>query len=637
MNVNIEATIKKICKNVKFMQPLYEAVINSFEANATKITIEFIGDLSLLNGVTPNIDGFKITDNGDGFNENNINAFLELWTENKISIGCKGSGRFTWLAVYSSVSVDSYLQKEQKHVSFIFNKHFNNEINKSDSAVNENSTTIIFKGVTSIFFNINKRIDKRTECDLELIKNDLLSNIFTKLFWLKEGGIDFEIILKFNSKAISITSKDLPSMETEEFKIDSEISNETYSFDIHYHFVDDNKGDVQIWLCSKDRSIIKVANNDFGIYSHLPNKTSAIIYISSDYFNDKSDDSRTDMPELFRAQTANIDIPITYNQITTRATSIISNIIIKHFPAIIDINESVINEAKKKAPHLIPFMKTEGFVVADLNEIIKSAKKKHENVSEEYEKKMDDQLKNGDVNSDEFKDTIDGVSISAAVELGKYIYYREKIIDALKKTIEDETTLERNVHQLFVPQKSVVNNNIEEKIKLSNLWLLDDKFMSFSIASSDKEIKKLKKIVGEESFDIGNTRDRPDLLLFFNNPNSVTDFVVVELKGPNAGIDELTKSLTEMPRNIKLVRDNFEHTNMAFGYIIGKITDEFAYTLESMSYSRLFTNEEQNKMFYIFNPATSSHIYVIDYDSIIKDARARNSTFLSILEKTNKN
>ena len=282
-------------------------------------------------------------------------------------------------------------------------------------------------------------------------------------------------------------------------------------------------------------------------------------------------------------------------------------------------------------------MKTEGFVVADLNEIIKSAKKKHENVSEEYEKKMDDQLKNGDVNSDEFKDTIDGVSISAAVELGKYIYYREKIIDALKKTIEDETTLERNVHQLFVPQKSVVNNNIEEKIKLSNLWLLDDKFMSFSIASSDKEIKKLKKIVGEESFDIGNTRDRPDLLLFFNNPNSVTDFVVVELKGPNAGIDELTKSLTEMPRNIKLVRDNFEHTNMAFGYIIGKITDEFAYTLESMSYSRLFTNEEQNKMFYIFNPATSSHIYVIDYDSIIKDARARNSTFLSILEKTNKN
>ena len=636
MNVNIEETVKKLCKNVKFMQPLYEAIINSFEANATKVIIEFYSDFSLLNDVAPGITGFKITDNGDGFTRKNVTAFSELWTKNKISIGCKGSGRFTWLAVFSSVKIDSYLKDDLKHISFVFNNYFNDDsIQIEDFQTEENQTSIVFSGVTNKFYDANSHLDKRFECNLDLIKSDLLTNIYTKLFWMKESNRDFTIVLKYLNDELTITDDDLPLVVTERVNITSDIDDKQYNFDLHYRFIDDGNHDIQIWLCTKDRSVSKVSNSDFGLFSNLPNDMSGYFFISSDYFNDKTDDSRSDMPDFFKAKTPNLDIKIIYQQIVDVFKEKIEGIVLNKFPEVNKTNEQVIEEAKKLAPHLIPFMNFDNFVLADSKEIIKTAKKAHESLSQEYEDRMEEQLESGDVGSDSFRDAIDGVSISAAVELGRYIYSREKIIDALKKTIESETSLEKNVHDLIVPQKKILNKNAKDKIELSNLWLLDDKFMSFSLVSSDNTILKAKKETGTNSPNIGNVFDRPDLLLFFNNQENVTDFVVVELKGPNADIDELTKALTETPRNIRLVRENFKETNMAFGYIIAKITSEFVYMLETMSYKRLFTNEKQDKMFYIFNEGTSSHIYVLDYDTIVADARARNSTFLSILESTN--
>ena len=81
MNVNIKVDIKEavknLGKNVKFLQPLFEAITNSLEANATNIKVKIFSDSTLINGFQP-MCGFSIEDNGDGFTDNNLDAFQTL-------------------------------------------------------------------------------------------------------------------------------------------------------------------------------------------------------------------------------------------------------------------------------------------------------------------------------------------------------------------------------------------------------------------------------------------------------------------------------------------------------------------------------------------------------------------------------
>jgi hypothetical protein len=46
-----------------------------------------------------------VTDDGDGFNTKNYNAFKEYKTKNKIRIGCKGVGRLTWLKLFNKAEI----------------------------------------------------------------------------------------------------------------------------------------------------------------------------------------------------------------------------------------------------------------------------------------------------------------------------------------------------------------------------------------------------------------------------------------------------------------------------------------------------------------------------------------------------
>ena len=98
--------------NNRGLSPLFEAVINSIhaieEANIStdkgNVSVEIIRDtqqsLSLdsdkrKRGPDPTADiiGFKITDNGIGFNKANMDSFNVLDTDYKIDKGCRGVGR----------------------------------------------------------------------------------------------------------------------------------------------------------------------------------------------------------------------------------------------------------------------------------------------------------------------------------------------------------------------------------------------------------------------------------------------------------------------------------------------------------------------------------------------------------------
>lgn len=106
---------------------LFEAVVNSIqaiyerspEATFGRITIEIVRipqmDLQLEDGksrrgssLPVHIVGFKVADNGIGFNDPNMISFETLDGEYKAHLGCRGVGRLPWLKAFDRVIVDSH-------------------------------------------------------------------------------------------------------------------------------------------------------------------------------------------------------------------------------------------------------------------------------------------------------------------------------------------------------------------------------------------------------------------------------------------------------------------------------------------------------------------------------------------------
>ena len=227
------------------------------------------------------------------------------------------------------------------------------------------------------------------------------------------------------------------------------------------------------------------------------------------------------------------------------------------------------------------------------------------------------------------------ISELATAELGEYILYRDNIIKGLELAIKDSSKKEDYIHNIFM-QKNTFDLGEPDRYTLSNLWLLDDKFMSYIQAFSDVSIKNIT--MKEQGFLNGNITGllhRPDLSLFYSNLSDGTkNVVMLELKGANASKDEKKKAITELPDDISILRKALnEQPNIIWGYIITSIDDEFEMSLKNQDFMPLFTSSGNSQIYYRYYETVNSHIYVMDLNAICDDAFARNKTFLDILKK----
>lgn len=121
MKANISGRLSKL-RNIKsYNEALLEAVANSIQSCAivgaenAEITVEVrlktqaepTRKGSLKNYYYP-IDSIKVTDNGEGFTDENFESFCTMDTDQKAArFGCKGIGRFLWLKAFRKVAVES--------------------------------------------------------------------------------------------------------------------------------------------------------------------------------------------------------------------------------------------------------------------------------------------------------------------------------------------------------------------------------------------------------------------------------------------------------------------------------------------------------------------------------------------------
>ena len=107
------------------LMPLFEAVVNSIQAVASAMSSVEDGEVVVeierstqqalqlegagRRGAPPQepIVGFRVRDNGCGFDDSNLQSFETLDSDFKALEGCRGVGRLLWLKAFDSVEVNS--------------------------------------------------------------------------------------------------------------------------------------------------------------------------------------------------------------------------------------------------------------------------------------------------------------------------------------------------------------------------------------------------------------------------------------------------------------------------------------------------------------------------------------------------
>jgi hypothetical protein len=104
LKINLRGQIRQTAlPKWKPLLPLFEAMMNAFQAvqdapkdAAHKIIVEIEREHDLDLGDEPPVSGFKVTDTGVGFNDDNFDSFNTSFSDYKIARGGKGLGRFIW-------------------------------------------------------------------------------------------------------------------------------------------------------------------------------------------------------------------------------------------------------------------------------------------------------------------------------------------------------------------------------------------------------------------------------------------------------------------------------------------------------------------------------------------------------------
>ena len=105
-------------------QPLFEALMNSIHAieerfGKGKITEGKI-NIKMAEDIKGKFIGFIITDNGIGFNPDNMTSFRTSDSMKKKNIGGKGVGRLLWLKVAEKISISSIYQGKNEKMLIRF-------------------------------------------------------------------------------------------------------------------------------------------------------------------------------------------------------------------------------------------------------------------------------------------------------------------------------------------------------------------------------------------------------------------------------------------------------------------------------------------------------------------------------------
>ena len=499
MKINLKNAISTFYPNPSYEQIYFEAVANALDAKATEIVIKIKIDAF----DRPETLQIVIKDNGIGFIDENFEKFSQLLEVD--GIDHKGLGRLVYLAYFNNVKIESFYGSSKKRI-FTFNSKFTG---KADMLEERGSGS-------SLFFDgyCKDRIYKYGYLIPHKIKESLIQEFFPLFFNKKEKGKSLNIKIElevehpnpnneFYSSQSVFNLSDLPQLHKVTFEAES--TDIFRNLEIHYSVenkVEKNKS-IYTAVCVDNRAL----EFDLVPIEAIPNGYQLRFLFVSDYFQGKVNTSR---------QKLLLPDELTEKALKEKLREEIGNIIICNIPTVKENNQRVTEKLNEHFPHLTGY-----FPKPSAGLILKTA------VLEVAQNKFfSDQrkiLECENLDDEQYEKAIELSSRS----LAEYVMYRSLIIQKLKSMTSKNH--EREIHQLIVPmQQTLQKEEFDDDIYNNNVWLLDDRFMTYHTILSDET---MQNVIQSIALDNVEDNSRPDITIVFSG-NPTTDLLDVKQLNP---------------------------------------------------------------------------------------------------------
>lgn len=667
METNLEGRIKNTSrKESQDLFPLFEAVVNSIHAieeyhdigvPSGYIRVEIIRqDTGYLFDEPTNrkekaIVGFKIVDNGVGFNEENLKSFNTLDSDHKQQKGCRGIGRLLWLKFFAMAKISSIYKANgllfRRSFSFNSARGVHNEEN-TEALINSKMETCVtldgFNGKTSVHKN------------LKTIAWELLEHC---LWFFLRGENGLSILVADSDKDILLNNlyDDFVAKNIYQEKI---IIKNIDFFLFHIKLKRNIKNASNICYCADDRpvkytSIIPKLSGFHGTITESGISFHYMCMVSSEYLdaNVSSDRDRFDgindepseilpdeisFAEMERAVLENIEAYLKNDierglqesrarllkfvvETAPRYRSLVNIMEEKKF----DIDPSFSDSELELALHK-ELYKVESEVLEEGHEILCVP----DEMTDEYKARLAQYMKK--------------IETLKQSDLASYVAKRRVVIDLLGKHLEMKSngkySMEESIHQLIVPMRKDSNEFAADE---DNLWLIDERMVFHHYLASDKKISSMH-------LEAATSMKEPDLchiqmfdtpLLVSESQTNPTSITIVEFKRPMREniSNEKDDPLTQVLKYLEDIRAGRRFNDSGrpliglsdapgFCYIICDLTSEYSQRCHN---THDLTLGYDKKSFFGYRKNLHAYIEIISYDALVERARQRNQAFFDKL------
>lgn len=654
MLANIKGLVDRLdLSPAKAMMPLFEAISNSIDAigelqqgfASHEIRIRLLGSQDLVQqsgDETFSIDGFVIQDDGVGFNDANLASFQEAHTLSKFRLGGKGVGRFTYLKVFSNISIRSVFERESKRLVREFDFDIVNELRGVGPGV---PTTESVQTVVSMR-GLLERYKGGWPSDPLVIAHRIISHFLIRFaarscppMVLESPGhapIDLHKVFQESVQ---------PHIEERSFSVGG------HEFAVQAFRNRDGRSRHDLHLCASGRDVITGKLRD--LLPELPERFldeeqapyTLIVLVTGEYLDDHANQERTKI--AFQAEDeADLDDTLVSRQALNKGlVETLRPLLVADLKSTNEEKRAQVERFVQQAPEyrvlthdrfrelieqrVQPGLKDEQLDEALLHirrEIEDGMRKEERHVAALIEKESYDQYQ------ERIRRLMEDMNDVGKAKLADYVAHRRTILDlvdhSLKRVQSDSKyPFERVLHKMIFPM-GVTSKDVF--LEQQNLWLLDERLCFHTLLTSDK---KLNKVPGLE----GTSGKEPDIFAFFyDTPIGVAEadgvsgggVVIVEFKRPGRDdydkdpADQIVQRFDEIAqggvRDIDgrpINPDRLRYT----GYLIADLTPTLHRQVR-MRYHKMADNEG----YFATLPQGNGYIEIVSYDKLVADAKRRN-------------
>ena len=638
----------------KPLMPLFETIVNSIYAieerqqNEDKIkgyiNIEIIREPQMrvqtegIDSSINDITGFVVTDNGVGFDENNMKSFLQSDSTYRAEKGGKGVGRFAWLKAFKEADIESSFIDAGEWVrrKFCFTLE-QNEINDSLEDIEpltDNKTIVALKECLAPY---KKNLPKKGE----VIATKIMQHCFIYLMSAKCPVIK----VADEDQTYNINEMFDERIKKESEKIEFEIGNEKFSL-LHTQIEDAAFGASKLYLYANDRMVQEI-NLEKEIVDLDKNLFSAKGYYYAGILSGKFLDENvgTNRTSFDISDTAEDESEISMDDIISNVAQNVQIYLSDYLSEVKGKKEERVRTyIKDEAPqygHLLKYMREDVEAIkpylpdSKLDDELYKIKRKFDNQLKKDNLDIIKTLEVGATSLDSYQEKFQKqfakISEANKASLAEYVAHRKVILELLKKGIQSDDfgkySKEAYIHNLIYPMRRTSD---EIEYQAHNLWLIDERLAYCEYVSSDIP------------FDNNPREDRTDVMIL-DKPVAVSDepntgreyetIVILELKKPMRNdytqaenpiiqmlgyVDKISSN--EMKdKNGRLIKTG---TNTQFYlYAVCDITSKLRKIAEDFD----FIETPDKRGMYKYHDKKRAYIEILSFDKIIDDAGKRNS------------